>query len=94
MEAADVPAFGWDTYVLAEAAGHQSAEHASAECINTVESLITAENTLENEFLKAHFEPDGSVELTRIKRQTMYTGDLVSLRTAGISETNIFSLPR
>lgn len=43
MEAADVPAFGWDTYVLAEAAGHQSAEYASAECINTVESLITAE---------------------------------------------------
>lgn len=103
MEAADVPAFGWDTYVLAEASGHENTEHQSTEhadtkhgnteCINTAESLITAENTLENEFLKAHFDLDGSVELTD-KRQVMYTRILVSLRTAGISETNIFSLPR
>lgn len=61
MEAAGVPAFGWDTYVLAE-----------AEDINTANSLITTENTMENEFLKAHFEPDGSVELTDKKTGHVY----------------------
>lgn len=39
MEAAGVPAFGWDTYVLAE-----------AEDINTANSLITTENTMEMSF--------------------------------------------
>ena len=61
MEAAGVPAFGWDTYVLAE-----------AEDINTANSLITTENTMENAFLKAHFEPDGSVELTDKKTGHVY----------------------
>ena len=56
-----MPAFGWDTYVLAE-----------AEDINTANSLITTENTMENEFLKAHFEPDGSVELTDKKTGHVY----------------------
>jgi len=77
-----VPAFGWDTYVLAEASGHENTEHQSTEhadtkhgnteCINTAESLITAENTLENEFLKAHFDLDGSVELTDKKTGHVY----------------------
>lgn len=93
MEAADVPAFGWDTYVLAEAAGHQSAEHASAECINTVESLITAENTLENEFLKAHFEPDGSVELTDKKTDHVYRGLGIFEDCGDIGNEYIFFAP-
>lgn len=93
MEAADVPAFGWDTYVLAEAAGHQSAEYASAECINTVESLITAENTLENEFLKAYFNEDGSVELTDKKTGHVYRGLGIFEDCGDIGNEYIFFAP-
>ena len=45
---------------------------AEAEDINTANSLITTENTMENAFLKAHFEPDGSVELTDKKTGHVY----------------------
>ena len=38
-----------------------------------MESLITAENTLENEFLKAYFNEDGSVELTDKKTGHVYS---------------------
>jgi len=77
-----VPAFGWDTYVLAE-----------AEDINTANSLITTENTMENEFLKAHFEPDGSVELTDKKTDHVYRGLGIFEDCGDIGNEYIFFAP-
>lgn len=83
LEASKVPAFGWDTYILALG---RNANEASG-------SLVTEENTLENEFLKAHFCSDGSIELTHKQDGHVYKNLGVFEDCGDIGNEYIFFAP-
>lgn len=83
FEASQIPAYGWDTYVLKEV----------KETPESAESLVTGELQMENKYLKIRFEEDGSFELTNKENGRIFSNQGIFEDCGDIGNEYIFFQP-